>query len=140
MPNHNQFDVIIIGTGAGGETLAYRLAPSGKRILLLERGDFVPREKDRSRTGGPVASFCGRDRYLFCVDVDGAFHNELATAGQIHRPVRRGTRLPLHHLRGTHFRDEHESGSLLLFGASGWLMGGHMDLPQRAAPGDADCR
>jgi choline dehydrogenase-like flavoprotein len=39
------YDVIIIGTGAGGGTLAYRLAPSGKRILLLERGDFVPREK-----------------------------------------------------------------------------------------------
>jgi len=45
MPNRDQFDVIII-TGAGGGTLAYRLAPSGKRILLLERGDFVPREKD----------------------------------------------------------------------------------------------
>jgi choline dehydrogenase-like flavoprotein len=40
------YDVIIIGTGAGGGTLAYRLAPSGKRILILERGDFVPREKD----------------------------------------------------------------------------------------------
>jgi choline dehydrogenase-like flavoprotein len=42
----NHFDVIIIGTGAGGGTLAYRLAPTGKRILLLERGDYVPREKD----------------------------------------------------------------------------------------------
>lgn len=42
----NHFDVIIIGTGAGGGTLAYRLAPSGKRILLIERGDYVPREKD----------------------------------------------------------------------------------------------
>jgi choline dehydrogenase-like flavoprotein len=40
------YDIIIIGTGAGGGTLAYRLAPSGKRILLLERGDYVPREKD----------------------------------------------------------------------------------------------
>jgi len=39
------YDVIIIGTGAGGGTLAYRLAPSGKRILVLERGDFVRREK-----------------------------------------------------------------------------------------------
>lgn len=42
----NHFDVIIIGTGAGGGTLAYRLAPTGARILLLERGDYVPREKD----------------------------------------------------------------------------------------------
>ena len=46
MSQANHYDVIIIGTGAGGGTLAYKLAPSGKRILLLERGDYVPREKD----------------------------------------------------------------------------------------------
>ena len=40
------YDVIIIGTGAGGGTLAHRTAPSGKRILLLERGDFLRREKE----------------------------------------------------------------------------------------------
>ena len=40
------YDVIIIGTGAGGGTLAHTLAGSGKRILLLERGDFLPREMD----------------------------------------------------------------------------------------------
>jgi len=44
MPEH--FDVIIIGTGAGGGTLLHQLAPSGKRILVLERGSFLPREKD----------------------------------------------------------------------------------------------
>ena len=38
------YDVIIIGTGAGGGTMARHLAPSGKRILLLERGDWLPRE------------------------------------------------------------------------------------------------
>jgi choline dehydrogenase-like flavoprotein len=38
------YDVIIIGTGAGGGTLARHLAPSGKRILLLERGDWLARE------------------------------------------------------------------------------------------------
>ena len=38
------YDVIIIGSGAGGGTLAHRLAPSGKRILILERGDWLPRE------------------------------------------------------------------------------------------------
>ncbi len=43
---NEHFDVIIIGTGAGGGTLAYRLAPTGKKILVLERGDFLPREKD----------------------------------------------------------------------------------------------
>jgi len=46
----NHYDVIIIGTGAGGGTLAYHLAPSGKRILLLERGDYVPREKENWST------------------------------------------------------------------------------------------
>ncbi|AFZ23490.1 choline dehydrogenase-like flavoprotein [Cylindrospermum stagnale PCC 7417] len=46
MPQVNHFDVIIIGTGAGGGTLAYTLAPLGKRILLLEQGGYLPREKD----------------------------------------------------------------------------------------------
>ncbi len=41
-----RYDVIIIGTGAGGGTLAHTLAPSGKRVLLLERGGFLPREKE----------------------------------------------------------------------------------------------
>lgn len=43
---NDHFDVIIIGTGAGGGTLLHRLAPSGKRILVLERGPFLPRTKD----------------------------------------------------------------------------------------------
>ena len=46
MATQNHFDVIIIGTGAGGGTLAHKLAPTGKRVLLLERGGYVPREKD----------------------------------------------------------------------------------------------
>jgi len=46
MESTRQYDVIIIGTGAGGGTLAYKLAPCGKRILLLERGEYVNREKD----------------------------------------------------------------------------------------------
>ncbi len=40
------YDVILIGTGAGGGTLAYKLATTGKRILVLERGPFLPREKE----------------------------------------------------------------------------------------------
>lgn len=46
MTNENHYDVIIIGTGAGGGTLAHALAPTGKKILVLERGDYVSREKD----------------------------------------------------------------------------------------------
>jgi choline dehydrogenase-like flavoprotein len=40
------YDVIVVGSGAGGGTLAHTLAPSGKQILLLERGDFLVRELD----------------------------------------------------------------------------------------------
>jgi choline dehydrogenase-like flavoprotein len=36
----------VIGSGAGGGTLTYALAPSGKKILLLERGGWYPREKE----------------------------------------------------------------------------------------------
>ena len=38
------YDVIVIGSGAGGGTLVHELAATGKRILLLERGDWLPRE------------------------------------------------------------------------------------------------
>ena len=39
------YDVIVIGSGPGGASLAHRLAPTGKRILLLERGDYLPRTR-----------------------------------------------------------------------------------------------
>jgi len=42
MPSN--YDVIVIGSGAGGGTLARQLAPTGKRILILERGDWLKRE------------------------------------------------------------------------------------------------
>jgi choline dehydrogenase-like flavoprotein len=37
------YDVIVIGSGPGGASVAHRLAPTGKRILILERGDYLPR-------------------------------------------------------------------------------------------------
>ena len=40
------YDVVIIGSGPGGGTMAWRLAQTGKRILLLERGDYLPRERE----------------------------------------------------------------------------------------------
>jgi choline dehydrogenase-like flavoprotein len=42
----NRYDVVIIGSGPGGGTMAWRLARTGKRILLLERGDYLPREQE----------------------------------------------------------------------------------------------
>ncbi len=41
----NEYDAIVIGTGAGGGTLAFHLANAGKKILILERGPFMPQEK-----------------------------------------------------------------------------------------------
>ncbi len=40
------YDIVIVGSGAGGATLAQRLAPTGKSILILERGEHLPREAD----------------------------------------------------------------------------------------------
>ena len=40
----NTFDIVIIGSGAGGGTIARELASSGAKLLLVERGDFVPQE------------------------------------------------------------------------------------------------
>ena len=49
----DHYDVIIVGSGAGGGTLAHRLAPSGKRVLILERGDWLPaRARELGRDGG----------------------------------------------------------------------------------------
>jgi choline dehydrogenase-like flavoprotein len=42
----SDYDAIVIGSGAGGGTLVRHLASSGKRILLLERGDWLPREPE----------------------------------------------------------------------------------------------
>ena len=42
----NRFDLVIIGSGAGGGTVARALASSGARILILERGGFVPQEPE----------------------------------------------------------------------------------------------
>ena len=43
-PRAGRFDVVIIGTGAGGGTMLHALAGTGARILVLERGEFVPQE------------------------------------------------------------------------------------------------
>jgi len=42
----DHYDLIVIGSGPGGASLAHRLAPTGKRILMLERGDYLPRSPD----------------------------------------------------------------------------------------------
>ena len=41
-----RFDLVILGSGAGGGPLARALAPTGARILVVERGEAVPREPE----------------------------------------------------------------------------------------------
>jgi choline dehydrogenase-like flavoprotein len=41
-----RFDVVILGSGAGGGTMAHALAPTGARVLVVERGGYVPREPE----------------------------------------------------------------------------------------------
>jgi choline dehydrogenase-like flavoprotein len=42
----DHYDVLVVGSGPGGATTAARVAETGKRVLLLERGDYLPRERD----------------------------------------------------------------------------------------------
>jgi choline dehydrogenase-like flavoprotein len=51
------YDVIIIGSGAGGATMAQSLSPSGKSILILERGEALPIEDDN---WNPTAVFVNK--------------------------------------------------------------------------------
>ena len=53
------YDIAIVGSGAGGGTLAYALSDSGARIALVERGDFLPQEPEN---WSPEAVF-GAHRY-----------------------------------------------------------------------------
>jgi choline dehydrogenase-like flavoprotein len=55
-----RFDVIIIGSGAGGGTLARHLASSGKSILILDRGDWLKREA----LNWDVAAVFQQNRYV----------------------------------------------------------------------------
>ncbi|MEP6812784.1 MAG: GMC family oxidoreductase, partial [Actinomycetota bacterium] len=56
----NDYDVIVIGSGAGGGTLAHRLAPSGLRVLILERGGYLPREPENWDS----EEVFGKERYV----------------------------------------------------------------------------
>ena len=50
MADDRHYDVVIIGTGAGGGTIGHRLATNGANVLWLERGPFLPRERDNWQT------------------------------------------------------------------------------------------
>lgn len=55
LPVSARADIVIIGTGVGGSTLAYALRATGRRVLLLERGPHLPREADNWDSGAVFA-------------------------------------------------------------------------------------
>jgi choline dehydrogenase-like flavoprotein len=108
MTSDRDHDVIIIGTGAGGGTLARSLAPSGERILLVERGDWLPREPSNWSTADVFVD----GRYISAdtwYDRDGK-----AFQPQIHYFVGGATKLygaALYRLRAEDFGDlQHADG------------------------------
>ena len=73
----DHYDVIVIGSGPGGGTTAAELARTGKKILLLERGDYLPRERDNWES----EAVFGNNKYVadetfYDID-DNTFHPEL---------------------------------------------------------------
>ena len=48
LEEHDRQDVIVVGSGAGGSTLAYQLSQRGFRVLVIERGDFLTPDRRRS--------------------------------------------------------------------------------------------
>lgn len=73
----DHYDFIVIGSGPGGGTAAARLAETGKRVLILERGDYLPRE--RANWDSEVVFGEGRytaDETFYDID-DNTFHPEL---------------------------------------------------------------
>ena len=138
----DHYDVIIIGTGAGGGTLAHRLAPSGKRILLLERGGYLPREPENWDS----REVFGRERYV----TEERWYDKHGTPFRPHAQYFVGGNTKVYgailfRLRERDFRQvEHYRRHLarvahLLRGPRALLRGGRAPLPRpRAAGGGPD--
>lgn len=73
-PSLDSYDVVIVGSGMGGGTLAYALKDSGARILLLERGDFLPRERENWDVGEVFGKKRYRNAEQWYSDDGKAFH------------------------------------------------------------------
>ena len=65
-------DILILGSGMGGATLAAQLAPSGKKIVILERGEYL---RDSPECRDPSAVFTGHfnPREMWLDEAGGTF-------------------------------------------------------------------
>jgi len=42
-----KFDAVIVGSGAGGAAMAWRLSQAGMKVAVLEQGDWFTGAEDR---------------------------------------------------------------------------------------------
>ena len=89
MPASLHADIVIIGTGAGGGTLAYALRDSGARVLIIERGDFLPQEPEN---WSPEAVFL-QNRYKAKETWRDANHGDRPFAPGVHYVVGGNTKV-----------------------------------------------
>lgn len=117
MPDSN-YDVIIIGSGAGGGTIAYSLADTGKKILILEQGTFLPREK---RNWDPHFIF-GEDGYKAPVTWQGPDGGQEVVKPVVYHRVGGNTKMYgalLHRQRPEDFEEQHHKEGI----SPGWCVG-----------------
>ncbi len=114
----NDYDVIIIGSGAGGGTIAYTLADTGKKILILEQGTFLPREK---RNWDPHFIF-GEDGYKAKVEWEGPDDGQKTVKPIVYYNVGGNTKMYgalLHRQRPEDFTEQQHKGGT----SPGWCVG-----------------
>ena len=72
------YDVIVVGGGVGGSIIARRLAERGARVLIVERGDFVPCEPDNWSVGRSFPKkYKAKDTWIDRHVADGTVDGEL---------------------------------------------------------------
>ncbi|NJC24681.1 GMC oxidoreductase [Neolewinella antarctica] len=114
----NDYDVIIIGSGAGGGTIAYTLADTGKKILILEQGTFLPREKNN---WDPLFIF-GEDGYKADVTWQGPDGGQEIVRPMVYHRVGGNTKMYgalLHRQRPEDFTEQQHKGGV----SPAWCVG-----------------
>lgn len=122
MIDTGNFDLVIVGAGAGGAALAWRLAERGMRVLVLEAGPAFDPDKDyRLHTASwesdglpPKPGSRGRHTFAPMQTIDDSWR-DLRSWNAITGPLNPGTtRLPAgigyHHVRGVGGSTLHYTG------------------------------